>query len=248
MEPELWSGNFHLISLHGSVEQITSDSKSIKDLLNFMAKYINNKKVNSSKANDLLDFNGIGDSIWNFISAIYQANWDVFYTDNKSTTLRAKIAFKFMSRITPSNNKSNKETTKTVLVTINKVPLLPSLPVKSKREVNVISKYFQNKKPLAENKNMVRNKKSTMSYTQATKLSANTLEVLKIKETFPALNTKKIDQINNIVKGNSKPKPQIQMTTKGPSRKQVIVPMSTENNNNFMKNLAFHISSINKQL
>jgi len=63
MEPELWSGNFHPISLHRSVEQIASDSKSIKDSLNFMARYINNKKVNPSKANDLSDFNSIGDSI-----------------------------------------------------------------------------------------------------------------------------------------------------------------------------------------
>jgi len=133
-------------------------------------------------------------------------------------------------------------------VTIDKVPPPPPLPVKSKREVNVISKYFQNKKLSAENKNLVGNKKSTMSYTQATKPSVNTSEVLKIKETFLALNTKKIDQINNIVKGNSKPKPRIQMTTKGSSRKQVIVPMSTENNNNFMKNSALHISSINRQL
>jgi len=138
--------------------------------------------------------------------------------------------------------------TKTILVTIDKVPPPPPLPVKSRREVNIISKYFQNKKPSAENKNMVRNKKSTMSYTQATKPSANTSEVLKIKETFPALNAKKIDQINNIVKGNLKPKPWIQMITKGPSRKQVIVLMSTENNNNFMKNSALHVSSINRQL
>ena len=248
MEPELWSGNFYPISLHGSVKQIASDTKSIKDSLNFMARYINNKKVNSSKANDLLDFNSIGDSIWNFISTIYQANWDIFYTDNKSTTLKAKITSKFTPRIAPSNSKSNKEMTKTVLVTTNKVLPPPPLPVKSKREVNIISKYFQNKKPSAENKNPVRNKNSTISYAQATKPSANTSEVLKIKETFPALNAKKIDQINNIVKGNSKPKPQIQMTTKGPSRKQVIVPISTENNNNFMKNSALHVSSINRQL
>jgi len=133
-------------------------------------------------------------------------------------------------------------------VTIDKVSPPPPLPVKSKREVNVISKYFQNKKLSAENKNLVGNKKSTMSYTQATKPSVNTSEVLKIKETFLALNTKKIDQINNIVKGNSKSKPRIQMTTKGSLRKQVIVPMSTENNNNFMKNSALHISSINRQL
>ena len=241
-KPELWSSNFHLILLHGSVEQIASDTKSIKDSLNFMARYINNKKVNPSKTNDLSDFNGIGDFIWNFISAVYQANWDVFYTDNKSNTLRAKIASKFMPRMAPNNNKSNKKITKTIPVTIDKIPLPPLLPVKSKREVNVISKYFQNKKPLVESKN------STMSYTQATKPSANTSEVLKIKEAFLALNAKKIDQINNIVKENSKPKPQIQMTTKGPSRKQVIVLMSTENNNNFMKNSALHISSINKQL
>jgi len=83
-EPELWSSNFHPISLHGSIEQIASDTKSIKDSLNFMARYILNKKVNSSKANELQDFKGIGDSIWNFLSTIYQANWDSFYMDNKS--------------------------------------------------------------------------------------------------------------------------------------------------------------------
>jgi len=73
-EPELWSSNFYPISLHGSIEQITSDTKSIKDSLNFMARYILNKKVNFCNANDLLDFDSIGDSIWNFISSVYQAN------------------------------------------------------------------------------------------------------------------------------------------------------------------------------
>ena len=52
-EPELWSSSFHPISLHGSIKQITLDTKSIKNLLNFMARYITNKKVNSSKANNL---------------------------------------------------------------------------------------------------------------------------------------------------------------------------------------------------
>jgi len=36
-----------------------------------MARYISNKKVNSSIANELQDFEGIGDSIWNFLSAVY---------------------------------------------------------------------------------------------------------------------------------------------------------------------------------
>jgi len=247
-EPELWSGNFHPISLHGSIEQIASDTKSIKDSLNFMARYISNKKVNSSKANELQDFEGIGDSIWNFLSAVYQANWDSFYMDNKSKLLREKIMSKFSTRTVPTAVKNNKEQHKPVPVTIDKVPLLPPLLVKSKKEVNVISKYFQNKKSLAKNLNQVGNNNPVRSYTQATKTSANTLDVLKIKEAFPALNANKTDQVNNIVKDNPKPKPRIQMTTKDPSRKQVIIPMSKENNNTFMKNSLLHVANINRQL
>ena len=159
-----------------------------------------------------------------------------------------KISSKFSPRIAPPTNKNNKETTKPIPVTINKVPPLPPLPVKSKREVNVISKYFQNNKPLVEAKKPAKTKKLAMSYAQAIKPSTNTSEVLKIKEAFPALNTKKIDQINNIIKGNLKPKPWIQMTTKSPSRKQVIVLMSSKNNSIFMKNLALHVTNINRQL
>jgi len=72
-KPELWSGSFHPISLHGSIEHFASDSKNIKVTLNFLAKYIQNKQVNSGKVNNINDFNGMGDAIWNFISAVYAA-------------------------------------------------------------------------------------------------------------------------------------------------------------------------------
>ena len=62
-EPELWNGNFHPISLHRSIEHIASDSKNIRDSLNFMARYISNKQVDSLRLNDLEDFNGIGEAI-----------------------------------------------------------------------------------------------------------------------------------------------------------------------------------------
>ena len=38
------------------------------------------------------------------------------------------------------------------------------------------------------------------------------------------------------------------MTTKSPSKKQVIIPMSKDNINAFMKNLSLHVANINKQL
>ena len=101
-DPEIWNGGFHPISLHDSIEHIVSNTKNIKDFLKFMAKYISNKQIESSKANDLMDFNGIGDVVWNFISSVYKSNWDTFYTDNKSNTLRRKIAAKFTPKIQPA--------------------------------------------------------------------------------------------------------------------------------------------------
>ncbi len=40
------------------------------------------------------------------------------------------------------------------------------------------------------------------------------LDIIKIKEIFPSIGAKEVDRINNIVKGFSKPKPHIQITTK----------------------------------
>ena len=72
-KPELWSGSFHPISLYGSIEHFTSDSKNIKVTLNFLAKYIRNKQVNNGKVNNLGDFDGMDDAIWNSLSSVYEA-------------------------------------------------------------------------------------------------------------------------------------------------------------------------------
>jgi len=74
------------------------------------------------------------------------------------------------------------------------------------------------------------------------------LEIIKIKETFPALNAQKVDQIHKIVNSTLKSKPRIQMTTKGPSRKQIIILMSNDNILKFMKESLFHIVNINQAL
>ena len=72
MKPELWSGLFHPISLHELIEQITLDTKNIKVILDFIAKYITNKHIISSHANDLKEFDSMGDTIWKFISSVYK--------------------------------------------------------------------------------------------------------------------------------------------------------------------------------
>ena len=192
-EPELWSELSHPILFHRSIKHFVSDTKNIKVTLDFLAKYIKNKQVNSNMVNNLNIFDGMGNAIWNFISSVYETKWNFLNTDRKTNTLRAKISSKFTPRTVPSNNGNKKEIAKPVPVTINKVPPLPSLPTLTKKEVNVISKYFHSKKPTVINKDQGINNNSGKSYAQASKLSINTSEVLKIKETFPSLSTKKID-------------------------------------------------------
>ena len=247
-EPELWSGSFHPISLHSSIEHLASDSKNIKVTLNYLAKYIQNKKANDAKVNDLNNLDGMGDAIWNFISAVYVARWDALFTDQKTNTLRNKISSKFTLRTSPTSSTNKKEILKSTLVTINKALPLPPLPAKSKKEINVISKYFQSMKPLVENNAQGSKVNSRKSYAQTSKPSFNISEVLKIKETFPSLNMEKINQVNSIINGQNKPKPCIKITTKGPSRKQIIIPMSGDNVSSFIKNSSLHVANINRLL
>ena len=103
-------------------------------------------------------------------------------------------------------------------------------------------KFFKNNKTV----NLPTNK--SKSYIQASKQNMSTTDVIKIKETFSSVGVKEINQINNIIKGPSKPKPCIQMTTKGPSRKQVIIPMAKDNIDKVMKNSSIHVANLNRNL
>jgi len=72
--------------------------------------------------------------------------------------------------------------------------------------------------------------------------------ILKIKELFPTLKAKSIDNIQRMIKGNGKPKPCINMTTKGLLRKQVIIPMNEKNKQNLMEESSTYVTNINRAL
>ena len=85
-------------------------------------------------------------------------------------------------------------------------------------------------------------------YAQVSKSGNTTKKVLKIKKAFPNLKADKIDNIQKIIKDNSKPKPRINMTTKDHSRKQVIVPINNDNKTKFIKDSSNYITNINRVL
>ena len=87
-ESDLWNGNFHPILLHGSLEQLLSDSKNIIDSLYYIAKYIKNKKIDIAKSNNIEDLKDMGEAAWNFVSSIYSLGWDSLIADNRGNSFR----------------------------------------------------------------------------------------------------------------------------------------------------------------
>ena len=111
--------------------------------------------------------------------------------------------------------------------------------------MNEISKYFKPTKKATDSKAI------NMLYAQGSKKTiGNTEKVLKIKETFPTLKAKNIENIQKIINGNNttKPKPCINSTIKGPSHKQIIVPISNNNKINFMNESSAHVLNMNRVL
>jgi len=137
-----------------------------------------------SKANDLDDLDGIGNVVWMFISSIYDSNWNALFTDNKTNTLRKKIALKFTPRIQTILHRNPKEVNKPSLASIERIS--PLIPAKSQKEVNIISKFFKNRN--LENPTPAK----TKSYVQVSKQNTSMSDVIKIKETFPSIGAKKL--------------------------------------------------------
>jgi len=112
------------------------------------------------------------------------------------------------------------------------------------KEVKEISKYFKkNDKPLMKKFYAQASSSKQAPITSSLNILIN---ILKIKETFPHLSNKKINIIQKVINSSDdKPKPKIIMTTKGSSRKQIIVPINKDLSKRFTKNASTHVININ---
>ena len=172
IDQDTWNGDFHLISIHGSMEYLASDIKNIKTSLCWMMNYILNKKVEKGKVNDLDNLKGVVKEVWNFISVFYNVGWNVLITDSNGGSSRNKVVAKFTPKINSLNTlKGNNGKSVDKPASINRLPSLIS--VKSPKKVNEITKYFKINN---------QSKERIKSYAQVTASSINnTREVLKIK-------------------------------------------------------------------
>jgi len=157
-------------------------------------------------------------------------------------SMLSKFNKRNMSNNKPFNNKSDKKKKNNPVEFFNlPVPVLkkPSLSVPprlSKEELNKSKFYKKNLGKIA----------SQQSYTQAS--SANIKKILKIKEYFSQLLDKKVKEVYKTIINSSKPKLYINITTKEPSQKQIIVLISSNNISVFMKVSDEYVSNMNYTL
>lgn len=158
---------------------------------------------------ELLDF---GKAAWSFILFIYKAgwedsipinNWSISFRNVVVNKLILKSAKPFIDRFS-KNSKSEK-------VKIAKLPLyIPAcLPKKFLERSKFFSKSNKYKK--------MTNSNIRKLYAQAT--SSNISDILKLKDNFSNLSAKKIKEIQRIINDKDKVRPQLNITTKGLSKK-----------------------------
>ena len=131
------------------MEHLGSDIKNIKKSLFRMEKYILGKGIDGSKANNIKDFEGLGKTVWGFISALYTSQWDNLIVNGTNRFFRNNVKSKFSPQAIKKTAKPKKSNTA-------HSPYVSSLPslilAKLAKEINEILKYFKKQQPVTNRK------------------------------------------------------------------------------------------------
>jgi len=166
------------------------------------------------------ELDGLDETAWLFISSIYESRWDSLHTNKENKMFGQKVVSKFISNTHSYNSTSNSNKSKNKPMEIIKLPSF--IPARLPKRILEKLKFFKKGHKLME-KVKPYNK---LSYAQALTLKVS--DVLKIKENYSSLPAKKIENIHKIINYQGKSKFRINMTIKGPSRKQIIIPMNND--------------------
>ena len=149
---------------------------------------------------------------------------------------------KFKLKDLKNNIVNNKEIAKSdKKANIFRIP--PPISLRPSKRMLEKSKFYQGKEKTLTFRLTY---KKGQSYIQAFK--SNIKNIVKIKKNFPNLSAKKSEEIYKVLNGPKKNKPRLDMMTKGLSRKQVLVSISSNNLDKFIILSSKHIANINRAL
>ena len=244
--PDLWNSQTHPISIFGDRNSQSINTKNIKVSLLCIADFIKNRDIKHNRKKDISYLEGFGKAIWTFITSILEGEWSKLKSSNNNKTFCQKILEKISNNIlVHKNSKTSTKTLNLKPIEFLNVPNISSpLPLLvllrlSKEKLNKSKFHSKNiNKPQNQSDNNAR-------YTYA---QASSVNILKLKDNFPNLLNKKIENIHETINNTDKIKLHINMITKGPSCKQIIVPMGNKNISRFMASSSEYIANLNKAL
>jgi len=150
-----------------------------------MHKYILDKAIDGNKANSVKNLKGVSKTVWKFILSLYEVCWNSLIVDNSKMSFRNKIKSKLSPQIVKASvNIKGKKSVKLTYVSSYLPPILAKLP----KKINEVSKHFKKNPPSAQ-------KKSYAQVSSKLTISNIAMKIPKIKEAFPNLQNKKIEQI-----------------------------------------------------
>ena len=185
--------------------------------------------------------------LWKLIDITYTAKWDILvFNKKKNLTIRKCVE----DRIIPYY-RQNQHSTLTLNITMANPSPLPTAETAPPPATNILVA------PPPPNKNVEftvkkGSKPSNMkkSYTQASKANIACIkDIVQVKKVFPDLSADragKVLKVKNSREGNKKPK--INMMIRGPSRKEIIIPMANHIAELIVNSAYIHITNINKCL
>jgi len=229
-DPSLWDRNFTTTSLFGTNEFLNSDINNIMCSLKRMVCFLRQQNIKDQDANSIRQLDPFGKSAWDFVLAIFKSGWNTLITANKSS-IRDNITKEFGKSTKPSPSANTHHGAH-----ITKVPL--PIPPRPSKEILEKSRAHQQK--------IATKGKSPLSYAQ---IASNVTNALKIKEAFLALPNKKVLKMHNAAFGqHTNRAKKVQFITKGPSRKQAIIPVHNDLADSIMGDASTHVFQINTLL
>ena len=112
-------------------------------VLIYMAKYIKNKKIDTTKSNEVNNLKDISEATWKFVSAFYNARWDLLVADVHSNTFRQKVLLHYIPKTNPVKNSNPKDKKTDKLASIERLSHLISAKTSQRGQKDL--KIFQDK-------------------------------------------------------------------------------------------------------
>ena len=235
-----WDGAHHALSIFGTDQSVEIDATNMAQSLSRVVEYIVNNPAD--KKVPAREFKNVVKSFWSLISAIYASKWDLLPVEN-GKTFRALVGGNILNNYVKLGLVKLSEAPKPQ----NSMPLndtnykTPSPPPPSKKAGS-----NEKKAPTPKSTNTMKK-----SYAEASKAnnSSNIEDIIRVKEAFPELSADKVGKMLKVKNNNrGTKKPKINMTTRGQSRREVIIPMAKSNAELIINSAHIHISNINKCL